>query len=88
MQIEISNKIHLMEFVMSMRHFRKDVRLVVKLFNFSDEDPGNDKFVELLSYYPIEEVRLNGCSLNLRASCMFLMQPPKILHCLNGFMNF
>ena len=77
-----------MEFIMSMRHFRKDLKLIVKLFNFCDEDPGNDKFVELLGYYPIEEVRLNGCSLNLRASCMYLMQPPKVLHCLNGFMNF
>ena len=88
MQLEISNKVHLMEFIVTMRHFRKDIKLRVDLFNFNDEHPGNDKVVELLGYYAIEEVRLNGCALNLRASCMFLMQPPKLLYCFNGFMNF
>ena len=72
-QLEIYNRVHLMEFMVTMRHFRKDIRFIVKLFNFNDEHTGNDKLVELLGYYRIDEVRLNGCSLNLRASCMFLM---------------
>lgn len=77
-----------MEFMVTMRHFRKDISLIVKLFNFNDELAGNDKLVELLGYYKVDELRLNGSSLNLRASCMFLMQTPRVLHCLNGFMNF
>ena len=77
-----------MEFMVTMRHFRKDITISVNLTNFIDETPGNDKLVELLGYYKIDAVRLNGSSLNLRASCMFLLQPPKVLHCLNGFINF
>ena len=88
MQLEINGKVHLMEFMVTMKHFRKDLTLFVNLHNFTDENPGNDKLVELLGYYQIEELRLNGCSLNLRASTMFLLQPPKVLHCLNGFINF
>ena len=71
-----------------MRHFRKDIRIAVKLFNFSDEHTGNDKLVELLGHYKVESLILNSCSLNLRASCLFLLQPPRVLHCLNGFINF
>ena len=73
MQLEVSNSVHIMEFLVTMKHFRKDIRLTLKLMNFIDERPGNDKLVELLGYYAIDEVRLNGCSLNLRASTMFIM---------------
>lgn len=42
-----------MEFITTIRHFRKDIKMRVTLFNFVDEHPGNDKVVELLGYYEI-----------------------------------
>ena len=77
-----------MQFICTMRHFRKDIRISLKLIDFSDEKPGNEKLIELLGHYRLDSLVMRGCFLNLRASCMFLLQPPKTLHCHSGFINF
>ena len=62
-----------------LRLFRPDVTLNVKMTNFTDEDMGAEKLIELLGYYALREVVLNRCSIVLRPSSCYLISPCLIL---------
>jgi len=67
--LKIDKSIDLAQFVKIIKQFRSDVKLTLHFFNFTDEQAQADKFVELLSYYKIEELFMDQCELKLRASC-------------------
>jgi len=84
----MKNEWDLTSFVPIMKHFRSDVMLFVHLYNLKDENPMAEKFINVLGYYKIDTVKLDSCYISLRASCMFLLQPPRVLHAMNSYINF
>ena len=62
-----------------LRLFWPDISLNLRLTNFTDEDMGAEKLIELIGYYALREVTLNRCSIFLRPSSCYLISPCKIL---------
>lgn len=56
LRLEVSHSINLPEVLTTMKHFRKDVTISLRLYNFNDEQAMNEKFVELMGYYKLDEV--------------------------------
>ncbi|TNV84273.1 hypothetical protein FGO68_gene17556 [Halteria grandinella] len=68
--------------------FRPSIVLNIELENFTDEDVGAEKFMELLGYYQINEVNLSKASINLKSSANYLIGPAKIIRANNSLIKF
>jgi hypothetical protein len=71
-----------------LKMFRPNIVLNLELENFTDEDLGSEKFMDLLGYYQINEVSLSKSSLNNKSTANFLLGPAKILRAQNATMRF
>lgn len=68
--------------------FKPNIVLNLELENFTDEDVGSEKFMELLGYYQINEVNLSKTSIQLKSSANYLLGPAKIIRATNTLMRF
>ena len=87
-RLEMKREWDLLSFVAIMKHFRTDITLNLHFYSLKDEDQLAEKFVNVLGYFKLDTVKLDTCFISLRASCMFLLQPPRVLHAINSYINF
>jgi hypothetical protein len=76
------------KFIHIMKTFSQKVKLTMKFVHYHDESTDSEKMVELLGYYDVVEVSLDHCIFKLRASAMFVLQPPLVLKIFNSSVTF
>jgi hypothetical protein len=76
LSLELNTTVKLTLFAKFMHHFSPNVTLHLHFVKFHDENKEAEKIIEMLGYYKIEKVVLDQSQFKLRASAMYVLQPP------------
>lgn len=84
----IANGVNFNYMLSCFKLFKPNILLNLELENFTDEDVGSEKFMELLGYYSINSVILSKCDLKLKSTSNYLLGPAKSIRAQNVIMRF
>jgi hypothetical protein len=84
----LSNGVEFNYLVWILNKFKPNIILNLEFENFTDEEVGSEKFMELLGYYTINEVTLSKSSFVLKSSASYLIGPAKKIRASNSILKF
>jgi hypothetical protein len=84
----LQNGVEFNYLVWILNKFKPNIVLNLEFENFTDEEVGSEKFMELLGYYTINEVTMAKSSFVLKSSASYLIGPAKKIRAQNSVMKF